>query len=69
MKVQFFILGFLLLFLNACEQTKSVQYYQEHPEEAKERSLECRDKAIISQDCINAYTVGFPKDEDETEEE
>lgn len=50
----------------ACEQTKSVEYYQNHPEEAK-RSLECRHKAIISQDCVNAYKIGFPKDEWEDE--
>lgn len=63
MKIRFFLLASLGLLLSACEQTKSIEYYQDHPEEAKERSLECRNKSIISQDCVNAYAVGFPKDE------
>ena len=60
-KLMFFFI--VLLSITACEQTKSVQYYQNHPEEAKKRSLECKHKSIISQDCVNAHKVGFPKDE------
>lgn len=56
----FFLLSASLFFV-ACEQTKSVEYYKQNPQIAKQRSLECRDKAIISQDCVNAYMVGFPK--------
>lgn len=37
------------------------------PRGSKKRSLECRHKAIISQDCVNAYKIGFPKDEWEDE--
>lgn len=66
MKITLF-LSLVGIFFTACEQTKSVEYYQNHPEIAKKRSLECRDKAIVSQDCINAYTVGFPKDKQENE--
>ena len=62
MKITLF-LSLIGIFFAACEQTKSVEYYQNHPEEAKKRSLECRHKAIISQDCVNAYKIGFPKDE------
>ncbi|MBM0636896.1 EexN family lipoprotein [Campylobacter sp. VicNov18] len=61
------LLIFISLFFNACEQTKSVEYYQNHPQEARERSLECKEKAIISQDCVNAYKIGFPKEDFEDE--
>ncbi|EAH9485979.1 hypothetical protein EYI41_06695 [Campylobacter coli] len=47
----------------ACEQTKSVEYYKAHPEEAKKRSDECRLKSIISQDCVNAHSVAIPKED------
>ncbi|MEE6530723.1 EexN family lipoprotein, partial [Campylobacter coli] len=46
-----------------CEQTKSVEYYKAHPEEAKKRSDECRLKSIISQDCVNAHSVAIPKED------
>ncbi|RQD68942.1 hypothetical protein DZC71_00915 [Campylobacter hepaticus] len=59
---------FISLLLLGCEQTKSVEYYQNHPQEARERSLECKNKSIISQDCINAYKVGFPKDQFDDED-
>ncbi|WP_038815694.1 EexN family lipoprotein [Campylobacter jejuni] len=62
MKIILF-LSLVSIFFTGCEQTRSIEYYQNHPKEAKERSLECRHKAIISQDCVNAYKVGFPKDE------
>lgn len=61
------LLVLLSIFFNACEQTKSVQYYQNHPQEAQKRSLECKEKAIISQDCVNAHKIGFPKDDFENE--
>lgn len=60
-------LSLIAIFFTACEQTKSIEYYQNHPEEAKKRSNECRLKSIISQDCVNAYKVGFTKDEWEDE--
>lgn len=61
-KILFFSILLINTFtINACDQTKSVEYYQEHPKEAEVRSQECRVKSIISQDCINAYSVGFPK--------
>ncbi|EAL1738451.1 hypothetical protein CEW00_00010 [Campylobacter jejuni] len=60
MKISLTLLFYISLY-------KSVEYYQNHPEEAKKRSLECRHKAIISQDCVNAYKIGFPKDEWEDE--
>ena len=62
-----YFLGLISIFFIACDQTKSIEYYQNHPEEAKKRSLECRDKAIISQDCVNAHKIGFPKDDWEDE--
>lgn len=46
MKITLF-LSLIGIFFAACEQTKSVEYYQNHPEEAKKRSLECRHKAIL----------------------
>ncbi|HIH2115232.1 TPA: EexN family lipoprotein, partial [Campylobacter coli] len=42
------LLTLICLFFTACEQTKSVEYYKAHPEEAKKRSDECRLKSIIS---------------------
>lgn len=65
MRIKIFFLYFLGFFLNACEETKSVEYYREHPEEAREKSLQCRASRKISQDCINAYKIGFPTDNDE----
>ncbi|CAG9468148.1 hypothetical protein BXA09_04265 [Campylobacter upsaliensis] len=58
-----YILLLTSLFFAACEQTRSLEFYEQNPQIARERSLECREKSIISQDCVNAYKVGFPKDE------
>lgn len=52
----------LSVFLVACKQTQSVEYYKKHPNEAKKRSDECRLKSIISQDCVNAHSVAIPKE-------
>lgn len=60
-KILFLSIFLLTLVISACNQTKSVEYYQNHPDEAEARSKECRTKSIINQDCINAYSVGFPK--------
>lgn len=61
-KILFFSILLINTFtINACDQTKSVEYYQQNPKEAEARSRECRAKRIINQDCINAYSVGFPK--------
>ncbi|MBK2000175.1 EexN family lipoprotein [Campylobacter sp. LH-2024] len=51
------------IMFNACEQTKSVEYYKTHPQEAKKKSDECRLKSIISQDCVNAFSVAIPKED------
>ncbi|MEB2817509.1 EexN family lipoprotein [Campylobacter upsaliensis] len=56
----FFLLTTSLFFV-ACEQTRSLEFYEQNPQIARERSLECREKSIISQDCVNAHKVGFPK--------
>ncbi|MDL0110447.1 EexN family lipoprotein [Campylobacter felis] len=58
-----YILLLTSLFFAACEQTRSLEFYEQNPQIAKERSLECREKSIISQDCVNAHKVGFLKDE------
>ncbi|EAJ2879674.1 hypothetical protein A0X34_01350 [Campylobacter coli] len=57
------LLTLIGLFFIACGQTKSVEYYKTHPEEAKKRSDECRLKSIISQDCVNAHSVAIPKED------
>lgn len=57
-----FLLTTSIMF-NACEQTKSVEYYKTHPQEAKKKSDECRLKSIISQDCVNAFSVAIPKED------
>ena len=64
MKIQIFFLYFLGLFFSACDGTKSVEYYQENPEEAREVSLKCRSTLTLSQNCINAYKVSFPRDDE-----
>lgn len=64
MKIRVVFYIFLGFFLSACEETKSVEYYQEHPEEAREISLKCRSTLTLSQNCVNAYKVGFPRDDE-----
>ncbi|QWU79930.1 hypothetical protein DU472_03670 [Campylobacter novaezeelandiae] len=66
MKIKFIFMMFIFI-LMGCEH-KSEEYYKAHPEEARKRSLECRHNAIISLDCVNAYKVGFPRDENLTQE-
>lgn len=56
------------VFFAACEQTRDVEYYKKHPNEAKKRSDECRLKSIISQDCVNAHSVAIPKEDWEENE-
>ncbi|TKX31815.1 EexN family lipoprotein [Campylobacter estrildidarum] len=65
---QIIFLFIITIILTACEQTKSVEYYKTHPQEAKERSDECRLKSIISQDCVNAFSVAIPKEDWEENE-
>lgn len=62
MKIRVVFLCFLGLFLGACEGTKSVEYYEQNPEEARKKSLQCRNTLTISQDCVNAYKIGFSRD-------
>ncbi|MBC5856916.1 EexN family lipoprotein [Campylobacter jejuni] len=61
-KLSILLIVLIVIHITACDG-KTENYYKNHPKEAKKRSLECRHKAIISQDCVNAYKVGFPKDE------
>ncbi|EED1955144.1 EexN family lipoprotein [Campylobacter jejuni] len=46
MKITLF-LSLIGIFFAACEQTKSVEYYQNHPEEAKKRSV----RGILKRTC------------------
>lgn len=48
----------LSLFLSACDG-KSEDYYKAHPDEAKARAKECKEKTMLSEDCINAFSVGI----------
>ncbi|ULN99474.1 hypothetical protein CMOL_0289 [Campylobacter sp. RM10537] len=61
--IQMLFLLITSIMFNACEQTKSVEYYKTHPQEAKKKSDECRLKSIISQDCVNAFSVAIPKED------
>lgn len=48
----------LSLFLSACDG-KSEDYYKAHPDEAKARAKECKEKTMLSKDCINAFSIGI----------
>ncbi|MGP3592818.1 EexN family lipoprotein [Vagococcus sp. WN89Y] len=48
-----------LLFLTACDNPKSTQWYKEHQDELKQRYQECKSSGEDSQDCKNAKKARF----------
>ncbi|HEG0496514.1 TPA: EexN family lipoprotein [Campylobacter jejuni] len=60
------ILLTILIVINiaACD-SKTENYYKNHPNEAKEKAKECKESGILSEDCINALKIGVkPKNEE-----
>ncbi|HHS6886977.1 TPA: EexN family lipoprotein [Campylobacter jejuni] len=53
------ILFTILIVINitACD-SKTENYYKNHPSEAKEKAKECKESETLSEDCINALKVG-----------
>lgn len=66
MKITLFFKPYWYIFCSMRTNQKC-RILSKSPRGSKKRSLECRHKAIISQDCVNAYKIGFPKDEWEDE--
>ncbi|GAA8607515.1 EexN family lipoprotein [Helicobacter pylori] len=53
------ILLMILIVINitACD-SKTENYYKNHPSEEKEKAKECKENGTLSKDCINALKVG-----------
>lgn len=47
----------LALFVTACGETRSVEYFREHPEEAREVKMRCGANSMAGKDCGNAVTA------------
>ena len=47
----------LALFASACSETRSVEYFREHPEEAREVKMRCGANGMAGEDCGNAVTA------------
>ncbi len=47
----------IVINITACD-SKTENYYKNHPSEAKEKAKECKESETLSEDCINALKVG-----------
>ncbi|WP_283785559.1 EexN family lipoprotein [Campylobacter jejuni] len=47
----------IVINITACD-SKTENYYKNHPSEAKEKAKECKESGTLSEDCINALKVG-----------
>lgn len=43
--------------VSACGETRSVEYFREHPEEAREVKMRCGANGMVGKDCGNAVTA------------
>ncbi|MGI7738359.1 EexN family lipoprotein [Campylobacter jejuni] len=61
------ILFTILIVINitACD-SKTENYYKNHPSEAKEKAKECKESGTLSEDCINALKVGVKPTNEES---
>ncbi|EEL0809665.1 EexN family lipoprotein [Campylobacter jejuni] len=61
------ILFTILIVINitACD-SKTENYYKNHPSEAKEKAKECKESETLSEDCINALKVGVKPTNEES---
>ncbi|OEV41502.1 hypothetical protein AJY57_05045 [Campylobacter jejuni] len=51
--------------ITACD-SKTENYYKNHPSEAKEKAKECKESGTLSKDCINALKVGIKPTNEES---
>lgn len=47
----------LPLLASACGETRSVEYFREHPEEAREIKMRCGANGMAGENCGNAVTA------------
>ncbi|HEB9279092.1 EexN family lipoprotein [Campylobacter jejuni] len=48
----------IIINITACD-SKTENYYKNHPSEAKEKAKECKESGTLSEDCINALEIGI----------
>lgn len=56
----------IVINITACD-SKTENYYKNHPSEAKEKAKECKESETLSEDCINALKVGVKPTNEESE--
>ena len=47
----------LALLASACGETRSVEYFRDHPDEAREVKMRCGANGMAGKDCGNAVTA------------
>ncbi|ECL9467055.1 hypothetical protein C3I05_04675 [Campylobacter jejuni] len=55
----------IIINITACD-SKTENYYKNHPSEAKEKAKECKESGTLSEDCINALKVGVKPTNEES---
>ncbi|EEA6199698.1 hypothetical protein A0M39_00445 [Campylobacter jejuni] len=55
----------IVINITACD-SKTENYYKNHPSEAKEKAKECKESGTLSEDCINALKVGVKPTNEES---
>ncbi|WHN17179.1 EexN family lipoprotein [Campylobacter jejuni] len=55
----------IVINITACD-SKTENYYKNHPSEAKEKAKECKESVTLSEDCINALKVGVKPTNEES---
>ncbi|EEL2609869.1 MULTISPECIES: EexN family lipoprotein [Campylobacter] len=55
----------IIINITACD-SKTENYYKNHPSEAKEKAKECKESGTLSEDCINALEIGIKPTNEES---
>ncbi|ENV8235232.1 EexN family lipoprotein [Campylobacter jejuni] len=55
----------IIINITACD-SKTENYYKNHPSEAKEKAKECKESVTLNEDCINALKVGVKPTNEES---
>ncbi|MFY4727072.1 EexN family lipoprotein [Campylobacter jejuni] len=55
----------IVINITACD-SKTENYYKNHPSEAKEKAKECKESGTLSEDCINALEIGIKPTNEES---
>ncbi|WP_038815693.1 EexN family lipoprotein [Campylobacter jejuni] len=64
-KLSILLIILIVINMTACD-SKTENYYKNHPGEAKEKAKKCEESGTLSEDCINALKVGVkPKNEED----